>query len=197
VIVVGTPTRGEVLVGYTQDLVALMRATPHVAYGVAKGTYLSVMRNTIAKGSIDAGATHVLFIDSDMRFPADAAVRLLAHEAPIVGANYVSRTQGEPTVRKDGEPYSSAGLSGLEEVDAVATGMLMIDTDVFKALPFPWFLSPWNGTEIVGEDMFFCAAAKQAGIPVVVDHDLKVGHVGETEFWEDGVVNTNLVMADG
>ena len=36
-------------------------------------------------------ATHILWLDSDMRFPADTLGRLLARNRDIVGANYCAR----------------------------------------------------------------------------------------------------------
>ena len=56
-----------------------------------RGTYLPQQRMTLVKEAFQSGSTHILWIDSDMRFPKDALIRLLDRDLPIVGANYPMR----------------------------------------------------------------------------------------------------------
>jgi hypothetical protein len=50
-------------------------------------------RNHLADVAVNVidGASHILFLDSDMTFPPDTLQRLLDHKVPIVGADYVKR----------------------------------------------------------------------------------------------------------
>lgn len=45
----------------------------------------------------------------------------------------------------------------------------------------PLFSMPWNGSDYLGEDVFFFMRLEEAGVPVFVDHDLsnQIAHVGE------------------
>lgn len=158
-----------------------------------RGTILSQMRNNLADDAIEKGATHVLWVDSDMVFPADALVRLLAHRKPIVACNYSTRRPPCEPVAKSLDNthwiYTDHVSTGLEPAIACGMGLMLTETGVFTALPKPWFdLGPvQTKTEgvkpaVIGEDFYFCYYANgELGIHPYVDHDLSkmVGHVGE------------------
>src|SRR5689334_19338639 len=44
-----------------------------------RGTILPMQRAELVQVALNHDATHVLFVDSDMRFPKDALIRLLEH----------------------------------------------------------------------------------------------------------------------
>lgn len=137
--------------------------------------------------------THVLFIDTDMRFPPDVARRMMAHDKDIVGCNYRHRTvRVDSTARGMNDQWvNSAERSGLEEVLHTGTGMLLIKRRVFEKMEKPWFETTYRHMQDdwMGEDVFFCVMARRAGFKVWIDHDLskEVGHVGLFEYgWTDG-----------
>jgi len=110
-------------------------------------------------------------------------VRLMAHNVPIVGANYRHRRLPDE-VRStaanivDGESVSIAPKAeGVEAVDVVGMGVCLTKTEVFRNLPKPWF-----EMGRFGEDASFCLKAKAHGFQPRVDHRLsaEVGHVAET-----------------
>lgn len=183
-IVICTPTRDTVNAGFAYDLVNLVRYNSDAVFAVTQGTYLSNLRSLLVKTSLQNGASHILFIDSDMRFPHDSLDRLLAHDADIVGANYRQRTQEGFTARKDGSFITSKDKTGLEEVDTMGMGVTLIKADVFKKLPEPWFDMPFVGDKHVGEDVSFCNLARSHGFKIMVDHDLsqQIKHAGLIEF---------------
>lgn len=172
-IVIATPTRDTVTAGYVGDLVRLCRRHPDARFTAALGIYIANLREQCVKIALHAGASHVLFIDSDMRFPEETVDRLLAAKKDIVAANYVQRTMPEWWVaRRDGQSVSSLGKTGLEAVDSVGCGVMLIKLSVLDALPRPWFSTPYNGQEHVGEDVYFCQRASTAGFSVWIDHDV-------------------------
>jgi hypothetical protein len=184
VIVVATPTRDTVTAGYVGDLVKLIRRHPDLKFAAPLGIYIANLRNQAVTLARAAGASHLLFIDSDMRFPEDTLDRLLKADKDIVAANYVMRTMPELWVaRKDGANVSSLGKSGLEQIDSVGCGVMLIQTWVFDFL-HPAFSTPWNGSDHTGEDVYFCQHAIDAGFPVWIDHDLSktVRHTGTVEL---------------
>ena len=139
---------------------------------VASGTYLPPIRNSLAMAALaNKEITHILWIDSDMGFPGDALERLSAHDRGIVGINYARRLVPScPTAMKDGKAYYRG--KGLEHVDHVGFGLLLMDVGVFLDLERPYFHFEQAGDTYTGEDVLFCRMMKAIGIPVYVDNDL-------------------------
>jgi hypothetical protein len=71
--------------------------------------------------------------------------------------------------------------TGLEAVDAIGFGAVLMRTDIVSDLPRPWFRHGLNaqGGDI-GEDIMFCRSLRDAGHTIYIDHDLskEIGHVG-------------------
>lgn len=187
------PARDQVATGFALDLaLATAHATHHVervALFNCAGTLIADQRAKLVKQAIEAEATHVLFLDADMRFPVDAATRLLEHGKPIVAANYCTRSfpmQPVAFAADASRVPTRATSSGLEEVAAVGMGCMLIAMEVFRAIERPWFAIGYSrathGYE--GEDVFFCRAARRAGFQVWIDHDLskEVRHTGTVDF---------------
>lgn len=158
---------------------------------IAKTAYLPLSRKHLATQALGAGATHILWLDSDMRFPKDALTRLLQHEAPIVAANYSTRRLPLGPVASDDSwghvpHHTPDGATGVSSVQHVGMGLMLTDCAVFRALEKPWFALPYSSAadDFVGEDVWFCEKAREAGFPVLVDEALSqdVKHLGEWEF---------------
>lgn len=187
-ILLATPTRDTVTAGFAGDLVRLCRRHPDLRFMAALGIYIANLRQLCVSAAQQLGASHLLFVDSDMRFPADTLDRLLEHDLPIVAANYVQRTMPEWWVaRVDGQPTSSVGRTGVQEVESVGFGVILIQTALFTTLARPWFDTPYDGENHLGEDLYFCQQARKAGVSVWVDHDLSqsVRHQGTIEYGVD------------
>lgn len=160
-----------------------------VALYVLTGTYVHTARQELAEAALDNGADYILWLDSDMRFPADALERLLMHGQDIVGANYSNR--GMPAsftaVATDGQKMLTRPEStGLEEANGLGFGCLLTSAQVFARIEKPWFwfeYIPEIGGQ-VGEDMLFARKAREAGVKAFVDHDLsqEIGHIGTIEY---------------
>jgi hypothetical protein len=197
-IVVATPTRDSVTAGFAADLVKLCRRRLDVKFFAPIGIYISNLRQSAVRAAQQLAATHVLFIDSDMRFPDDTVDRLLAYNAPIIGANAVQRTMPELwTARKQGRSLSSIGRTGIEAVDSLGFGAMLIKLSVFDVLKRPWFSTPYEGDTHVGEDLTFCREASRAGFSIYVDHDLSqvVKHTGSIEWGVENAPDREAVPA--
>lgn len=184
-ILVATTTRDAITAGTTGDLIRLLRRHPDARFTAAIGIYISNLRQQCAAMALQTGASHLLFIDADMRFPADTIDRLVAHDRDLVAANYVQRTMPEWwTARLQEQSVSSVEQTGLQAVDSVGCGVLLIRASVFQRLPKPWFDTPYDGTQHLGEDLTFCRLAKAHGIYAWIDHDLsqQVRHQGAIEW---------------
>jgi hypothetical protein len=157
-------------------------------------TYVHLGRQELLKALLDEGATHILWLDSDMRFPRDAFIRLLSHpDVNAVGCNYAKRgVPGDYVALKKvgGERLVTAHDStGLEEVEAVGFGCLLLKSRGLKGLP-PLARAPWfyfqhiNEHDFVGEDVYFCNLLRESGTKIYVDHDLskEIGHLGQFDY---------------
>lgn len=183
-VVIATPTRDSVTAGFAGDLVRLCRRHPDARWMAPLGIYIADLRNKAVKAAQTAGASHLLFLDSDMRFPEDTLDRLLQHNLDIVAANYVQRTMSEWCVaRVGGVPVQSQGKTGLELVQTTGCGVMLVAMSVFADLDPPWFATPVDGQTFYGEDVYFCEKARRHGYTVFIDHDLSqdVRHQGMVE----------------
>jgi hypothetical protein len=199
IISVCVPARDEVHTMFTFDLV---NAISHhigttgeiVNLLMSQGTLLCSQRTELVMNAIHANADYLLFLDSDMRFPADTIARLLAHGECVVAANCARRRM--PTGPTAGNydkatgrkvlRYSMPEDTGLEQVDMVGTGVMLVDINVFKVIDMPWFATPWDTAAkgYMGEDVYFCKLLRDNGIPLYIDHDLskQIGHIGTFEY---------------
>ena len=65
-------------------------------------------------------------------------------------------------------------------------GVMMVKREVFEKVEQPWFAIPYSttGGHYIGEDVFFCRKAREAGYEILVDHALsqEVKHIGTFEY---------------
>lgn len=165
---------------------------------IHQSSILPLGRCLLAEQALQYGAEWVLMLDSDMRFPCELAHRLLVHNRPVVACEYARKSKGTPPVIKYDAPRED--LRGLVQVQSVATGCLLVHRSVFERLPKPWFAFPLTGHKdalgapdgegpIMGEDIYFSRLCNQADIPLFVDFETSkyIGHVGNVEFYLDGI----------
>lgn len=192
-LVIGGPTLATVPASFAVDLAQLYETTVRqgpwssVTMGFIQSTYVHVGREAVLDGAIRRQATHVLWIDTDMAFPPETAIRLASHGLPIVAANCVMR---DPrlicTAQREGKRVQTdRGSTGLEAVDAVGLAVMLMRTDVVLALPKPWFTHGHHESGLdIGEDLMFCRALRAVGHEIYIDHDLskEIGHIGQHTY---------------
>lgn len=186
---------------------------PEIELGVAviTGTYIHSARRKMLQTCIEAKCTHILWLDSDMRFPPDTLVRLLNHQKSVVGINYANRQfpTGFVAFERLNENESVrlktlADSTGLVTVDALGFGVLLMAlNDVVPVLPpleeDPWFTYDWKPDQNeVGEDVHFCFLLKKKGIDIYVDQDLSkiCGHTGSMVYTTAMVPISQKVVED-
>ena len=170
------------LVGYT----TYVKPDIELPLFTVQGTYLPRARAALVNAALERECTHLLWLDADMRFPKDALLRLLAHNVPLVGANYATRQMPiEPTAQGfEGEPV--IGGEGLVDVKYCGMGVMLTETAVFRKIGKPYFAIGYNraADDYAGEDTFFCEAARRHGFRVQVDARLseEVEHCGALRY---------------
>jgi hypothetical protein len=161
-------------------------------------------RNTLVARFLASPASHLLFVDADIGFGADAVLRLLGHGREVIGGLYRSkRLDAEEWVAEfaagpDGAVRSEPA-TGAVEVASIGTGFLMIRRDALtrmaEALPetrhmtqegvvhalFDTGIEP--GAEgapgrYLSEDYLFCARWRALGGTVWCDPAIGLEHRG-------------------
>ena len=198
------PARGQMEVTTAFDLTimsAYMAAQKKMDLSVytSQGTLIFDQRNSLVRTAVEEKCDYILFIDADMRFPKNTLERLLSHNKDIIGVNATTRMMPpKPTARniqinEDGsvdwlEVFSNKE-KGIGKVDAIGCGVMLIKTSCLKDIPQPYFyFEQLLKGKLLGEDIYFCIKAKDAGIDTWVDHDLsmEIGHVGSYTYgWDD------------
>jgi hypothetical protein len=191
---IGGPTRDGVPAAFAVSAAHLFAYTREmgpwgkdVTFDFVASTYIHVGREWFLEASIKQGATHILWLDTDMRVPRELAVLLAMHEQPIVACNYrVRQASGLFTAfRGDTRVETTERSTGLEAVEYVGMGAMLMQTDVVTGLGRPWFrhgLNEWGGD--IGEDVMFCRGLRAAGYEIYIDHDLskEIEHIGQHAY---------------
>lgn len=201
-----TPCGDSVASGYCQSLAEMVglivaqycnQGIADLNYIAFNSSYVGWSRVELAKSALQWGATHLLWLDSDMVFPAWTFHHLFKQDKPVIAANYARRRFPHAPVtmkrlKEQGQNhehelcYTHADSTGLEEVEAIGFGVVLVQAQVFDSLkeaPFRVLDDAMSGNRI-GEDVYFCQQLKKAGIPIYVDHDLSkhVKHIGAMEY---------------
>jgi hypothetical protein len=191
------PARGQMEVATAFDLVAMcaytIKTTDHdIDLFTSAGTLIFDQRNNLVKTALEIKADYLLFVDADMRFPKDTLKILMAHNKDIIGVNATTRSEPvKPTAKNllihenggvDWLPIYSNAKSGIEMVDGIGCGIMLIKRKVIEGMEEPYFFfEQLPGNKMLGEDIYFCIKAKDAGFETWVDHDLskQIKHIGQ------------------
>ena len=154
---------------------------------------IATARNILVRTALGTSATHIMWIDDDMKFPADGLVKLLSHGKDAVGTFYNRKLP----------PYSTAGhllestdedirAGGLHRADIMPSGFFLVNRRVYETLGAPWYSERHDPTRaneanpygLIGEDTNFTFSCIKAGIDVWCDVDLTyyMVHLGESEI---------------
>jgi hypothetical protein len=195
------PARDTVMTSFAYDMARAMSThtamtDDRVMLYTSHGTLIASQRTELARQALKEGADYFLWLDSDMRFPKETIGHLIARDKPIVAANYATRRMPvKPVAMMDeggkiGRVYTAPDSEGLQPVDYIGMGVMMVKREVFEKMEQPWFAIPYStkGDHYIGEDVFFCTKAREAGFEVLVDHDLShhVKHIGTLEYSHEG-----------
>lgn len=152
-------------------------------------------RNVIVNDFLHTDYTHLMMIDDDIVPPVDALERLLFHNKAIVAAacpligpdkdGKLVTTMNAYNLNTN-EEYIIVKSTGLQKVDAVGTGCIMIERKVLEEMKVPPFTTEYNGEGIKyrGEDLNFCYQAKLIGIETYVDFKLECKHIKSCNLLE-------------
>ncbi len=193
-IIIGVPSPGMWLAPMAVDVIsAAVWAAAHGIYVEprgAEGAYTESNRNNIVRATLnyEHPIDAVMWIDADMRLPADTIARLWGHGKNIVGATYRERQEPYRYLGKFCDPDDAEyTTTGVKPMELMPGGMILVRTEVYRALPPPWYKLDEDGLR---DDYYFTNSATKAGFEVWCDMDLtlKVRHRGyqEVGWFEEG-----------
>lgn len=171
-------------------------------YSVSTG--IDSARSRHATEFMKTNMTHLMFIDDDMAFPADIALRLAIEDLDIVGVPY-RRKNIEPrfTCRHGEDLERFASRPYLIKVTGLGCGMMLIRRNVLEKLaedlpkikfdkdeePITLFFQHElvqddlvGGLAYCSEDYNFCRKAKNAGFDTWAYVDEDLAHMGMVAF---------------
>jgi hypothetical protein len=182
----------------TWELLELDRSHPN----------LNLARAMLAETALADGFDQILWIDSDMTFPVEAARGVVQRSAAlgsVVGAAYLEKKRGGSVQAEFHEatnlrcyvpdaplvPVRGVGL-GLAShptamLDVVATKCGLPWQSILDVKVRPFFTPDTTSEFTTTDDYTFCRRAIAAGFDVYVDPRFRVGHLGEYEFTLDDI----------
>jgi len=159
---------------------------------IVKGASICINRNKCIIGNgpelikqTGFAADKFLFIDYDISFNLDNICKLLKYNKDVISGTYLTRGGeicagywgkidglSEATVNKD--------LNGLQKVDWIGAGFLMISKEVLAKVEYPWFrpyiVTHDNRRSIISEDLGFCKYMKENMVQPYLSMDCQVKH---------------------
>lgn len=185
-ITIGVPTRGEICVKTVGSIINAISYTIKHGYNIdfdfEIGTYLHQMRNEIVYGAIKNGSDYLMFIDSDLIFPQDGILNLLAHNKDVIGGCYNIRSlpkRGTVKGFKNGIICEHEMSKELEKVYAIPTGFMLIKLSAIRYMAHPFDFGRFEDGTFIGEDINFCKRLNEMGKEVWCDGSIPIGHIGE------------------
>lgn len=171
------------------SLIQALYALPHgTHFSIPRGPYLNVSREICLTDALAAQTDYLVFVDTDMRFPAHAITQLIAHGKDIIGVHYnEKRLPPVSTVKIDD---ANDGLTVVKtfpaepfQCAAVGTGLMAINLKrLTQCMALPCFQFGDENGKFMGEDVAFCRRARKAGLQVWVDPTIAAGHIGDFEY---------------
>lgn len=180
------PSGEFVHVKFVSSLLALISYTSQNKIGVALANIVSsritLNRNRLIEQAKEFGASHILFVDSDMAVPADSIQRLLSYNLDVVCATASKREDGDRRPLGTPVDFMDAETSkALVEMEYIGLPLMLLRMEVFDKLKKPYFAEPVTiDGDVEGEDTYFCRKLREAGYKIFCDMILStfVGHIG-------------------
>lgn len=204
---VATPAYdGKVYVDYCQSMAEAAFCCPLYQVGLtacctSNGAFIELARNVYVKMFLsdeNKEATHLFFIDADLKFPPNAFIGLMRSGMPICAGVYRRREEEETYPCAWSANPNGAGLWVEDEwlmCDRVPTGFLCISRQVIQEMaeeapkiivhgmeePVPWLFGTKfdEKNRFVGEDFTFCDKYREKyKKPIPVWPDIDFVHAG-------------------
>ena len=119
------------------------------------GSVITIARRNLVDIFLKSDFDYIWWVDSDMKFPIDAPMRLLARNKEIVGANYRRRRFPNPnftgmsgTSGSFTEFQTTDNSPAMELIDVLPHGMVLCKREVYEKVPQPHYLQAVSYTHL-------------------------------------------------
>jgi hypothetical protein len=178
---------------------ALSKAGIEHALFLSPGTLIANQRHELVVAAREWGATHVMFIDSDIIFKPSHVIELINFDEPVVGGAYSKRI--EPVIATawhsidnwDTHVRLHEQTDSHIQVEAMALGFCLIKIQVFDNLELPWFILGFKDGQYTGEDIEFFRKCISTDIWLDVQTTCELGHLGTKSYKVDDGIEVDLV----
>lgn len=167
------------------------------------GNCIPAQRNEAVRAFLASNCDYQWFVDSDMVFNPDCLDKLITSvnniNQPIISAlcfSWLRREEKKVLLAPNWYKFNNEGLlkvleeplCGIQKLDAVGTGCVLIHRTVLEAIEQVYVGNNWcwfdndsikTGNEYIkyGEDVSFCFRATKLGFPIYGDEKIRVGHL--------------------
>lgn len=152
-------------------------------------------RNRLVAQFMSSAATDLLFIDADIAWNAEDALRLIMSPHDVIGGVYRRKVDHEIIFNQAGMKPTGTNLI---ELDYIGTGFLKISRKAIEKLQkmhadkkymgpdglecYGLFEAPIENGKITGEDALFCRRWRAAGGKVFCDPNMTLHHIGAKAY---------------
>lgn len=168
-------------------------------------------RNDVVRAFLETEAQWLFFLDTDQAFSVGDIRRVIdaadEDERPVVGGLYFQWSKHNGLLPLMFRKNAAGGMDRvtdwvpgeLMQVDGIPTGFKVVHRRVYEAIWAEHFEDrrPWYKFEqdnppkgrFIGEDLYFCEMAQEAGFPIYIETGASVGHIkrqvlGEAQYRE-------------
>lgn len=201
-VLICTPSySGELSTNYVSALCNTIALLTQNKIGCAWGTivgncYVTAARDLLAGKFLTSDASHMLFIDADMSWTADAVMKLLKMDKDIAVGAYTTRSDHDRRWTFRTIPGKKLDENGLVEIAGAGTGFMLIKRSVFTdllnktvrtvyksgnpddGLVHEFFPTKNTGGNWVSEDYVFCDEVRAHGKEIWLDTTIDLHHKG-------------------
>ena len=108
------------------------------------GSVITIARRNLTDIFLKSDFDYAWWVDSDMKFPIDAPLKLLKRNVPLVGANYRRRRFPNPgftgmmgQAGQFTELVTDDNSPPMQKVDVLPHGMVLVHRSVYEKIPQP------------------------------------------------------------
>ena len=171
---------------------------------ISSGSLLVAERNRLLEAFWQSDCSHILCIDADLGWPAEAVLAMIETKKEFVAGCYPARGKENsfffrPLKNENNKLIQDEQHNHLIKMEYVPAGFMLISRSAIEKMrnKFPeLYYEPkdircetektycffntevWNG-EFWGEDYVFCRKAREAGIDIWVDPLIQFDHAGK------------------
>jgi hypothetical protein len=184
-VLIGIPASWDAVpVPFVKSLVEL-RKPPLTQVEFVRLATLDQMRNRLADMTLEGGFSHLFMLDADMVYPAEALTELLRSDVDIVCGLACRRTPPhvpvilQPTSQRFVFEVQMPEKRGLTKCGAVGGGGTLIKAEALRRVEPPRFsfCHQMPDGRFVGEDLYFCQKAADAGCEIYCRTDIVYAHL--------------------